>query len=375
MYISSAAKQRATRQLAFVALLALLATLLSACSTLLPAEPPLPDLHLPGVTQIPGVSSLHHGAGPGLIWKVATAQAGSSSSAPLALFSLDGDLYRIGFDGSDPALIESACDDGGGARPASVTADGHWSLCDLDKLTMIPLPAAGAGATEHDLHLLASVGKEVMGFTNSVTLSPDGRYLALLTDEDEFGECGVAFYEMSSAHDNATLIGVLAFPTDSSFDGCLLVSPIWSPVGSDSSWFAFSRFRSGGAVAFPLQPYLRSLESAPQRPARVTLDPSSLVGLVDRGTNALDPSWTLGFDGLRLNYIAGQYQKTIEQVSLATRQTRTLVTLPDRGRIDALAATPDQRGLIFAHGRTPLCTECQAGETPSHLYIYTPADA
>ncbi|HEY7093591.1 MAG TPA: hypothetical protein VH393_10445 [Ktedonobacterales bacterium] len=96
---------------------------------------------------------------------------------------------------------------------------------------------------------------------------------------------------------------------------------------------------------------------------------------MDRGTNALDPSWTLGFDGLRLNYIAGQYQKTIEQVSLATRQTRTLVTLPDRGRIDALAATPDQRGLIFAHGRTPLCTECQAGETPSHLYIYTPADA
>jgi hypothetical protein len=104
---------------------------------------------------------------------------------------------------------------------------------------------------------------------------------------------------------------------------------------------------------------------------RLIVDPAQLIGLVDIGKDPLSPCWTLGPDGLQLNYIRG----SIEQVSLATRQTRTIVTLPNRGQIDALAATPDNHGLIFAHGTIPLCPDCQAGETPSHLYIYTPADA
>jgi hypothetical protein len=91
------------------------------------------------------------------------------------------------------------------------------------------------------------------------------------------------------------------------------------------------------------------------------------------------PSWTLGSDGLRLNYITGLGVDTIEQISLSTQQTRTLVKIPSEhykdGILGGLAPAPDYRSLIFVHSRTPPCVECQTGETPSHLYIYTPADA
>jgi hypothetical protein len=379
MNIASAAPPFAARQFAFLTLLALLATFLGACSERLPPQEPLPDLSLPGVTQIPRVTTLHRGVGRAWIGSVATAQAGPADRTPLAIFSLDGDLYRIGFDGSDPALIENTCGNSGNrsdARPASTTADGRWLLCDTNRLTLIPLPAAGSEATEHELHLLRLSGKENPHFPGRVTLSPNGRYLLLLTD-DESGGCGVAFYELSAAHDNATLVAFLTIPgviSDGGFNGCGLSDPAWSPPSVDGSWLAFTRFGSGkgwGTFAFPLRPFLASIDSVAGHPMRLIVDPAQLIGLVDIGKDPLSPCWTLGPDRLQLNYIRG----SIEQVSLATRQTRTIVTLPNRGQIDALAATPDNHGLIFAHGTIPLCPDCQAGETPSHLYIYTPADA
>jgi hypothetical protein len=379
MNIALAIPQSAKRRLSLAALVLLLVTLLGACSVRLPPQEPLPDLHLPGVTQIPSVTTLHRGVGRGWIGSVATAPARSATSAPLALFSLDGDLYQIGFDGSDPTLIENICGNRKDARPASTTADGRWLLCDTDRLTLIPLPAAGDGETEHELHLLTTVGEEVMGFPGRVTISPDGRYLALLTDES--GGCGVAFYGLSAVHDSATLVAFLTIPgvvVDNAFNGCRLDSPAWSPAGPDGSWLAFTRYQSGqgtGAVAFPLQPYLALIEATPIHPARFALDPTLLVELVAAPKDPLSPSWTLGYDGLRLNYITGAFQGAIEQVSLATWQTRTLLKIGNRGEISALAPLPDHHGLIFAHGTIPLCPDCQAGETPSHLYIYTPADA
>ena len=111
---------------------------------------------------------------------------------------------------------------------------------------------------------------------------------------------------------------------------------------------------------------------------RLTLDTAQLVSVAQNGYAEPYPSWTVGSDGLRLNYITGVRENIIEQMSLSTRQTRTLVTTPEEygdGVLNGLAPAPNNRSLIFIHGRGRLCPECLPGETPSHLYIYVPADA
>jgi hypothetical protein len=129
---------------------------------------------------------------------------------------------------------------------------------------------------------------------------------------------------------------------------------------------------------FPLQPYLQQIKAS-SHPMSFTLDPKQLLSVAQNDYAEPYPSWTLGPDGLRLNYITGSSRDAIEQVPLSTRQTRTLVKIPSAkygdGVLDGLASAPNFHSLIFIHGRGWVCPECDPGERPSHLYIYVPADA
>ena len=129
---------------------------------------------------------------------------------------------------------------------------------------------------------------------------------------------------------------------------------------------------------FQLQPYLQQIKSSSHLMSFI-LDPAKLVSAAQNDYAEPYPSWILGPDGLRLNYIIGSSRDTIEQLSLSTRQTRTLVKIPSTkysdGALEGLAPAPNFRSLIFIHGRGWVCTECDPGERPSHLYIYVSADA
>src|SRR5579859_1587191 len=82
-------------------LLILLALVMAAgCSGNLRPLPPLPDLQLPGVTQIPGITTLHAAPQSGYIRAVATYMSPGQSAAQI-LFTLDSELYTVGLDGSD----------------------------------------------------------------------------------------------------------------------------------------------------------------------------------------------------------------------------------------------------------------------------------
>jgi hypothetical protein len=216
----------------------------------------------------------------------------------------------------------------------------------------------------------------------NITISPDGQYLAALTGD--FGGCAVALYSLSAAHDKTSLATIMYITGDggsaypSSSGRCNFYGPAWSPNGPDGPWLAFSCDSGCDVLAFPLQPYLQQIKASSQHMS-FTLDPKQLLNLVENDYAKPYPSWTIGADGLRLNYITGSSADTIEQLSLSTRQTRTLVKIPSAkygdGALEGLAPAPNFRSLIFIHGRGWVCLECDPGERPSHLYIYVPADA
>lgn len=385
MHIASAATSRATRQRSFLVLLALLVTLLSACSAVIPPPGPLPELHLPGVSEIPGVSTLHPGVGRGDISGLGSAigTLDITTNPPIVLFRFDSDLYRIGFDGGDPMPLGRDCRDSGGSG-LSTTADGRWLLCPAypDQVTLVPLPAAAPHETEHTLHPLTPSGSGITQIVGNVTISPDGRYLALLTGE--FGGRSIALYSLSAAYDQVSLAAIICITSDRAnaqlgvSGTCNFHGPAWSPDGPDGPWLAFTCEYRCGVFMFPLQPYLQQTKSSSQLMSFI-LDPAKLVSVAQKDYAEPYPSWILGPDGLRLNYIVGPRVNTIEQLSLSTRQTRALVKIPSEdyraGILDGLAPAPNYRSLIFIHSRTPPCVECQPGETPSHLYSYFSADA
>lgn len=385
MNIVSAAPQPPMRRLTFMALIALLVTLLSACETPIPSPGPLPELYLPGVREIPGVSTLHPGVGRGIISGLVSANGtlDTTTYPSIALFRLDSDLYRIGLDGSDPTPLGRDCRDSGGSG-FSTTADGHWLLCPAypDQVTLVPLPAADPHETEHALHLLTPSGSGITQVVGNITISPDGRYLALLTGE--FGGCSIALYSLSAAYDQAPLTASIYIMSNSASTQpgvsgtCDFHGPAWSPDGPDGPWLAFTCGYRCGVFMFPLQPYLQQIKASSHLMS-FTLDPAKLVSVAQNDYAKPYPSWTVGPDGLRLNYILGPRVDTIEQLSLSTRQMKILVKIPSEdykdGVLDGLAPAPNYRSLIFVHSRTPPCVECLSGKIPSHLYIYVPADA
>ena len=125
-----------------------------------------------------------------------------------------------------------------------------------------------------------------------------------------------------------------------------------------------------------LKPYLDRLVPTATQPIMFTLDATQVVHMAD-APRVRTLAWTRASDGLRLNYLPDYDATAIWQASLTSDSPHLLFALPTDvpGHIGALAATPDGGSLVFAHTRTlpGLCPECQEGETPSHLYYFTPA--
>jgi hypothetical protein len=358
-------------------LLLLIALLLSGCSGRFPPQKPLPDLHLPGVTQVPGVPTLHHGVGRGIITGLATAPSLDPAAAPRAVIAVDDELYDIGLDGSLPQQIPTTCVDRHQFRVnLAVSADGRWLYCNGHGFTVGPFASVNLGPPEQTVQLQTATGEAVRDTFNRVAVSPDGRYLALVTDE--ILGCAIAFYAVAPTYTAAKLVGVLpisALLRASTSTRCTPFAPAWSPAGPDGPWLAFALCDASCAIeGVPLRSYLARLVPTAAQPVMLSLDPAQVVYIAG-APRVRTLAWTHMSSNLQLNYLPTDDGTTIWQASLTNESPRLLLALPADvpGHISALAATPDGARLVFAHTRTlpGLCPECQEGETPSHLYYFT----
>jgi hypothetical protein len=371
-------ERRASLSTVLLPLLALTALLLSSCSGRFPPHNPLPDLHLPGVTQVPGVTTLQHGVGRGIITGLATAPSLDPAATPRAVIAVDDELYDIGLDGSLPQQILTTCVDRHQfSVNLTVSADGRWLYCNGHGFTIGPFASINVAPPEHTVQLQTETGEAVRNLFNQVAVSPDGRYLALVTDE--ILGCAIAFYAVAPTYDAAKLVGVLpiaALLRASTPTQCDPFAPSWSPDRPGGPWLAFALCDASCAIeGVPLRSYLDRLVPTAAQPAMLSLDAAQVVYIAG-APRVRTLVWTYTSDSLQLNYLPTDDGKTIWQASLTNESPRLLLALPTDvpGHLSALAATPDGAKLVFAHTRTlpGLCPECQEGETPSHLYYFTP---
>jgi Tol biopolymer transport system component len=334
-----------------------LALLLIGCEHALPALKPLADLHLPGVTKIPGITNLHSGPGRGVIDTATAYPAGDGTSGAHALFTVDGDLYDVSLDGSAPRSLALIC-----AGSVTVTADGRWAACDhnfgvaLTDLTVRP-PDGG-----HQI-LAGALGNPMY----SPTWAPDGHHLAVAT---HLGSgCAIAFYSASPGYDSFAMTALLDLPefvTPGSGPGCSLFGLAWSP---DGSWLALVNTDDYTLYRLSLASFLPQILQSGGASTTLTVTPDMLTRLSTVAASS-PPAWSRVADGLALTFV-GSYQRTIVRMDMASRQQTVLLRV-DEGVLRAVPWTPDSHQLVFVLSQVPRCPECAAAFTPSHLYVFTP---
>lgn len=335
--------------------------LVAGCSGSQRPLPPLPDLHLPDVTQIPGITTLHTAPQLGYIASVATFRP-VGQPAPRILFTVDGDLYSVGVDGSDPHSLQITCRD-----QVAVSPDGRWAVCvhaDV-YLAVISLTAA----PPHNTRLLTLPAGPFAGALQwgSPTWLPDNRHVAVVTHLDS--GCSVAVYTLSASYDQIQMAGLLnipAFVTPGVGEpGCAVSVLSGSP---DGTWLSFvgethSRFTLYVlSVANVLTVLLQN-----SRPQSLTVSADQLIALGEAFLTA--PSWSRhGTDWLVT--FTNRDSQHLTQIDVSTRESSTVLGV-QHGEITSSAWTPDSKHLVFANGQRA-CIECPPSFTPSHLYVYTP---
>lgn len=322
---------------------------LAACSA--PASPPKPlaDLHLPGITQIPGITTLHVPPDRGVIETLTTYQPAGAASSPRVLFTLDGQVYDVGQDGSGLRSLNMRC-----SGQISTTSDGRWVACQSGADVVLTSLIASPLDTAQTI---------IANERGDSAWLPDNQHLAVVSRTN--GQCAISIYTASPTYDHFQLSALMTFAQFSVPNGCSIFGLAWSP---DGSWLAFV------ALGGPSRVYALSMvsilpEILRSRSLLMIAVSSNMVEAIGTTTVLTPPSWSRHKNGLALTF-SGPDWSHITQVDIATRQQSVLLSVPE-GRVDSVSWTPDGEHLVFAHGK-PQCVECGSSFTPSHLYVYTP---
>jgi WD40 repeat protein len=335
-----------------VILLAFVMTLAS-CGGAPPPSPPLADLHLPGVTEIPNVGPLHRGPGTGEIEAI-TAYLPVGGGTARALLTIDRSPFDVALDGSGLRQLDIVC-----GWPVSVSPDGAWAAC-RDWHSVVFLPLTDAAPAQHPR--IAPLPTDAT--RPPVVWLPDGRHLAALHTKNA---CALDVYAVDAASPPwLTLVSTLSFPTFAQASlqhTCSLPGFAWSP---DGAWLALSSSHPAETDLVSLRTWFPDLLRPAAAPSELTVTPAMLVR-VDM-TLAFSPmSWSEQQGELVLTYVS-QYRTQIRQFDVATRTSSILLSVPEGG-IPALSWTPDGKQLVFAQsaGR---CSECFE-QPPERLYVFT----
>lgn len=325
----------------------------AACSGTQPPQKPLTELHLPGVTQIEGITPLHALPRRGDILAVATYHPTQGVTADRILFSLDGDLYDVGVDGSGLRSLQVGCGD-----PVTISPDGQWAVCPGNAGLLLIGPITSSSPPQ--VQTIALDDSTPVGFPAWL---PDGRHLAVVTS---MNGCSIALYAASPSTDTFDLLALLTFPQFAKGQECYIQGLAWSP---DGAWLAFAEESETSSQVYALSTV--SVLSQLTRTTSVLHQTVSSAMLVSLGANPTSspPSWSERGGQPTVSFVDRDWQ-TIVQVDPATRERTPLLKITD-GLLGPLAWTPDGQHLVFTQER-PLCIECAPSFTPSHLYVYTP---
>jgi hypothetical protein len=245
---TSGAGWRAKWRIAWSCLALLVGLGVNGCSPHI-TQPPLPELHISGVSKVPGFDSFFKTVDVYPHDELGSFTAylpGGASQAGRALLPLAGNLYSIGLDGRPPITIHTpthtlidTCFD----RP-SFAPNGRWFLC-----------STTAGIIAIDLQTLSDDNVEI-ALTNQRSIelpafAPDGKRFVVNLFADE--NCELAVYTSEPPYDGSRLVTGLLFPdlvapgstTPGGFaQACDMTDVSWS---SDGNWMTFIAGR-GGAI-------------------------------------------------------------------------------------------------------------------------------
>jgi hypothetical protein len=343
-----------------------LALLLAACSGSPSPHPPLPDLHLPGVTKIPGLAAVHAGRSEGHVINLTTYQ-GAATGAPetRVLFVVDGALYTVGLDGRglQPIPLDVSC------GYVSATEDGRWAACQ----------GQGFGGTFEVISLTGSPPAVVQRIalddtrsTAEAALSPDGHSVAAVSTLE--GGCAIAVYAAASTMDAFSLRAVLSLPqffTPGPPAVCWVSALSWSP---DAAWLAFAAATGAqpdvdAFYVLPVAALLPSGKLSGAPPITLVVPPNILTRLGPAIPSDEPPAWSRVAGALAVTYVYGH---SIVQMNLATHEQAKLLTVPPSGTLSAVAWAAGSRQLVFAVEVTT-CDDCLPALGPYFaLYVYTP---
>jgi hypothetical protein len=366
---TSSAERRARWRFTWLCLALLVALGLISCSPHI-TQPPLPELHIPGVSKVPGFDSFfktvdvypHDELG-----RFTAYQPGGQGQPGHLLLPLGGKLYDIGLDGKLPHTVPlpNACFD----RP-SVTLNGRWLLCsNTDGVIALDLQSPSPGNVE-----VALADQTRPGLA---TFAPDSRRFIVTQFADK--DCELGVFASGPPYDSSRLVIGLLFPnlvapghtTLGGFaQACDVTDVSWSP---DGNWIAFIAGRPGAdvnshlyaldlhTIALPLDPASDSAKVIPI-PSSAVHDLGPVIRVGDIWANL---SWPKSFDTVSMP--AGN--QTIN-INLRTGERHAILSVAD-AEICAASWTPDGAQFFFALCR-PYHGNPDITAPPPELYVYTP---
>jgi hypothetical protein len=328
--------------------------------------PPLPQLHIPGVVRLDGLTHLQDKLGVhGLssLTTYLTTQQGAPARTHLVA-GIGRGIYDMALDGTLPVKlsVENFCD-----GEISATHDGGLAVCrSSDGIYAFPLTAAPA-----QTHLLLSntyIGADAPVLHLRAALSPDGAHLAVVT---RGAETSLTLYTLSPTTLAVQAIATLAL-TRAVQAGRMAADttaqPVWSPSGQ---YLAFTIYAPAFAPAdtaiylLHVAPFLPATFNADREPLQIPVTTDALIKLpVD--SIGVPPLWSA--DSSSITYV-NAYGDSIKRVTIATGQTITVLSQQETYILCYVLRAPDRDALIF-----DLCRRTSDAEilTPSdQLYLYS----
>jgi hypothetical protein len=193
----------------------------------------------------------------------------------------------------------------------------------------------------------------------SPTIAPDGQHFAALHRVDTGPAVAINIYALDRSMTAATLVATI---TLSGLDACHLV---WSP---DGRWLAITTDEStpssvvGATYAFQLASILPTFPKQGSPPIQVALSNAHLTKLVDSPNQTT--AWRPSEAGALWTYVEAG---TIWQVDVVSGRRTAILAVPNDG-LCALSWTPDGKQLVFVQCRR----DELAQPPPARLYVYTP---